>query len=406
MCNQKKSDLTKFLLFLILTSTTICQNYSLKIDLQSIPKNNSWFLKTNNFGIENEKFDGRLFFLMDYKKFELKINTVLTQNQFLESYFNYNFSKKTNLKLGKYYKDYSGYLNNELSSGHMLISNNAMPMKKIGLNHSKSIRNFKFDFGIAHGIFDENTLYQKAPYLHEKYIFMGISRQHDFIGIGFIHEAMWAGKIKNSRALPLGFQNFLKVLIAADEPIREGQPHANAIGNHIGVWEFVYKRDLTKNNLTFYYQHIFEDTSGIRFANKYDGLWGFEIINSESKNIFLLEYIETTNQNINPPYVDEAYYNHWDYPYGWSFKGNIIGNPHINSLDIVPVSVVHIGSIVNINPILSSQFLLSKKINKQDDLNFLLNLSRKFNDNLSAGILLFSESGNVGIGLETSWKLK
>ena len=406
MCNQMKLHLTKFLLFFILTSPTICQNYSLKVDLQSIPKNNSWFLKTNNFGIENEKFDGRLSFLMDYKNFELKINTILTQNQFLESYFKYNFSKKTNLKLGKYYKDYSGYLNNELSSGHILISNNAMPMKKIGLNHSKLIRNFKFDFGISHGIFDKNSLYIKAPYLHEKYIFMGISRQYDFIGIGFIHEAMWAGKVNNLRDLPLGFKNFLKVLIAADEPFREGQPHANAIGNHIGVWEFVYKRDLMKNNLTFYYQHIFEDTSGLRFANKYDGLWGLEIINSETKNIFLFEYLETTNQNIDPPYVNESYYNHWDYPYGWSFKGDVIGNPHINSLNVIPVSVVHIGSIININPILSGQFLLSRKINKQDDLNFLINLSRKFNNNLSAGILLFSKNGSVGIGLESSWELK
>ena len=406
MYYQKKLLQTKFLLFFILTSPTICQSYSLKVDLKSIPKNNSWFLNTNNFGIENNRLDAELFFLMNYKKFDLKINSILTQNQFLESYFKYNFSKTTNIKLGKYYKDYSGYLNNELSSGHMLISNNAMPMKKIGLNHSKIIKNFKFDLGISHGIFDKNSLYQKPPYLHEKYIFMGISRQHDFIGIGFIHEAMWAGKVNNLGALPSGFQNFLKVLIAADEPIREGQPHANAIGNHIGVWEFVYKRDFMKNNLTFYYQHIFEDTSGIRFANKYDGLWGFEIINSESKNIFLLEYLETTNQNINPPYVDEAYYNHWDYPYGWSFKRNVIGNPHINSLDVVPISAVHIGSIVNINPILSSQFLLSRKINKQDDLNFLINLSRKFNNNLSAGILLFSDGGNVGIGLKTSWKLK
>ena len=67
---------------------------------------------------------------------------------------------------------------------------------------------------------------------------------------------------------------------------------------------------------------------------------------------------------------------------------------------------MHVGSIVNINPILSSQFLLSRKINKQDDLNFLINLSRKFYDNLSAGILLFSEGSNVGIGVETSWELK
>ena len=74
MYNLKKLLQTKFLLFFILTSPTICQNYSLKVDLKSIPKNNSWFLNTNNFGIENDKLDGELFFLMNYKKFELKIN--------------------------------------------------------------------------------------------------------------------------------------------------------------------------------------------------------------------------------------------------------------------------------------------------------------------------------------------
>ena len=45
MCSQKKLYLTKFLLIFILTSPTICQSYSLKVDLQSIPKNNSWFKK-------------------------------------------------------------------------------------------------------------------------------------------------------------------------------------------------------------------------------------------------------------------------------------------------------------------------------------------------------------------------
>ena len=113
-----------------------------------------------------------------------------------------------------------------------------------------------------------------------------------------------------------------------------------------------------------------------------------QLVNSKSKNIFLFEYLETTNQNIDPPYVEESYYNHWDYPFGWSFKGDVIGNPHINSLNVIPVSVVHLGSIVNINNIIKS-ISLSRKINRQDDLNFLINLSRKLNDNLSAGILLY-----------------
>ena len=63
MYNQKKLLQTKFHLFFILTSPTICQSHSLKLDLKSIPKNNSWFLNTNNFGIENNRLDAELFFL-------------------------------------------------------------------------------------------------------------------------------------------------------------------------------------------------------------------------------------------------------------------------------------------------------------------------------------------------------
>ena len=62
MFNLKKLLQTKLLLFFILTSQTVCQNYSLKVDLKSIPKNNSWFLNTNNFGIKNDKLDGIIFF--------------------------------------------------------------------------------------------------------------------------------------------------------------------------------------------------------------------------------------------------------------------------------------------------------------------------------------------------------
>ena len=37
---------------------------------------------------------------------------------------------------------------------------------------------------------------------------------------------------------PPGIKDFFKVFIAADEPIREGQDHANALGNHLGIWDF------------------------------------------------------------------------------------------------------------------------------------------------------------------------
>ena len=209
---------------------------------------------------------------------------------------------------------------------------------------------------------------------------------------------MWGGESKSRGAFPSGFDNFLKVLIAADEPLRDGQPHANAIGNHLGIWEFVYQKLSNKNTLKFYYQHFFEDTSGLRFANKYDGLWGFELNDKITKNTFLLEYLETTNQNINPPYVDDAYYNHGDYSYGWSLDRFTLGNPHINSLEVNPVKVIHFGSKLYFGQNISAKLLFSKKINIDSETNFLFKINKSYKKSFSNSLVLYNTSGGYGLG--------
>jgi hypothetical protein len=75
---------------------------------------------------------------------------------------------------------------------------------------------------------------------------------------------------------PSSFNDFWKVFISADGEKLEGQPHANALGNHLGIWDFYYSKKNKSNIFKFYYQHFFEDTSGLRFQNRFDGLWGFE----------------------------------------------------------------------------------------------------------------------------------
>ena len=74
----------------------------------------------------------------------------------------------------------------------------------------------------------------------------------------------------------VGFNDFWKVFISADGEKVEGQPHANALGNHLGIWDFYLNKKNKSNVLKFYYQHFFEDTGGLRFQNRSDGLWGFE----------------------------------------------------------------------------------------------------------------------------------
>ena len=39
---------------------------------------------------------------------------------------------------------------------------------------------------------------------------------------------------------------------------------------------FCFINLFNEKNVKVYYQHLFEDDSGFRFKNKYDGLWGIE----------------------------------------------------------------------------------------------------------------------------------
>jgi len=331
---QKIKFLFLFLLFIQTIVLSNDGNFSSKIELNT-SSIDAWFKKNNNFGLQKEN----ILLEANYRKkindkIKLSLNILISPDNlyYKDSFLSYNFTDTSYFKIGKYYRDYSKYLNDSLSSGHLLVSNNAQPLNRIGFNSSKKVRDVRFDFGISHATLEKN---------------------------------------ENDGRQGESFNDFLKILIAADGPLREGDPHANALGNHLGLWEFVYEKKLQSNTIKIYYQHLFEDTSGLRFANRYDGLWGIMINNKN--NTYLLEYLETTNQNINPPYVDDAYYNHWLYDYGWSHQGFSIGNPHINPFEVVPINVIHLGTSLNYNN-KSLIFRLSKKTNINSQINGIITL--------------------------------
>ena len=181
--------INKFLkLFVILpfiaNTLLFTQEQEIKLKIQSNPDiSDSWWLEKNNFGITPTNFDFEGKWELETLKTTYAIN-ILAQKEtihFNESFIKHNFSDKTFLRVGIYYRDFSTYLNDELSSGHMLISNNAEPMPKIGLVTSQKIKKLEkidFDFGIAHGFFDKNDFYNKAPLLHEKFLYMNIRKNN------------------------------------------------------------------------------------------------------------------------------------------------------------------------------------------------------------------------------------
>ena len=364
--------------------------------------NPDWWSNYNNSGLNFTKSNISLSYKNIFDNYELLINNHASNEKiiFSESYISLSMKKVFKIKFGRYYRDFSTYLNDELSSGSMLIGKNALPIPKIGLlgeYYIKKKNKFKFSYGISHSVLEENDIYNESPFIHEKFLYL-IKNENDYeYGFGFVHEAMWGGSTYLDGKFPSSFNDFWKVFISADGEIFEGQPHANALGNHLGIWDFYYRKKNKSNVLKFYYQHFFEDTSGLRFQNRFDGLWGFEYKDLSSKFNYVLEYIDTSNQDRNPPYVNENYYNHSEYKLGWSYKGYVIGNPFINN---VPSKIIHSG--ISIDELNNYKFkiLLSRRIDKNDTLRYSFSIGKVFHNLTTLIFINGSKSKNVGLRID------
>ena len=392
-------------------SMTNAQDFSGSINIVYLDNDeNSWWIQNNNFGLEFYSPYQKTKFEIKKTNFEVKFNISSSLNNFNRVVVNESYVKipikNSFIKLGRYYRDFSMYLNDELSSGSLLISNNAQAMPKIGIVSQKKIKrnqNITFDFGIAHGIFDKNTVYTSSPFLHEKFIYMNIKNNNTQYSFGFVHEAIWGGEINSKHRFagkqPNSISDFLKVFISADGP--SDFPHANALGNHLGVWDFSIQKGFGSKSFKTYYQHIFEDTSGLRFKNKTDGLWGIEFKNYIKNTTLLLEYLNTKNQFLDPPYVAENYYSHGLYSHGWSYKNNTIGNPLIKHGNSIASDYLHLGFNGSIKQKTFFRLSSFRELSKSDFLKYKLEIKQSLKKNYLIGITIFKDlETNFGIEFE------
>jgi len=421
MLKQLKNNFQAYvsivLIISFLSSTLKSQEKNITFIIKKNPNHtNYWWINSNNFGerISDFNLSNRFELKKNNTTYVMDIFAGLNDNKLENIYLNqsfikYELSEKTFLRLGKYYRDFSKYMNDELSSGSMLISNNARAMKKIGLVNKKTFEKNKkisFDIGIAHALFNKSESYIDAPQLHEKFIYINIKKIDYEYGVGLVHEAMWGGNIKNIGRQPDKFKDFLKVFIASDGDFVEGKAHANALGNHLGIWDFYYIKSQDTKILKLYYQHFFEDTSGLRFANKSDGLWGIELVEYFPNTNIVLEYLNTTNQDINPPYVEDSYYNHSEYIDGWSYKNHSIGNPFIKFLETNPLEVFHLGIKGSFSNKYNYQFLGSRRVDSSDTIKYKIKLEKEVKKNsLFLNTFIINDSQRNGIGFGVYWVL-
>ena len=233
--------------------------------------------------------------------------------------------------------------NKNLSLGHFAKGTNAKPIPQVHIGtrdfwtvpYTKGWLQVHFDGGYgkfmdnAHredGFFqakDVNPGYTTGAYYHQKHLYFRTNpEKRFFVTAGIEHVAQFAGTNymkKNGelvvKSKPANLKAFWNVIL----PLGDGQYFENdamedwVYGNHLGSMTIQLGWNINKNHLVqVYIDDPFEDGSGMRKSNGWDGLWGAEYTNKTTGRQWVrgavIEYFQSTNQS------GPLHYDRGDYP--------------------------------------------------------------------------------------------
>ncbi len=268
-----------------------------------------------------------------------------------------------------------------LSTGSFVKGTNAKPIPQVhfGTNdfwtvpYTKGWLQVNFDFG--YGKFmdsgyredqfvehDVNKTYAKDIWYHQKHLYLRSNPEKSlFITVGIEHAVQFGGTKyfkdleKSPSEKPLNLKSFWKVILpGGDSQYFENNAMEDWVwGNHVGVMTAQIGWNISKDyQVQVYLDNPFEDGSGIRKGNGWDGLWGMQYTNKAESRQYVrgavLEYFQSTNQS-GPLHWDsgdypepirhqitdlvtgkDEYYNHSFYG-SYAHYGMTPGNPLIPS---------------------------------------------------------------------------
>ncbi len=321
-------------IIIVLTSKGLSQNQS-KIQINLFGNDNyTHFLNNNTNGVyssNNVKSNiivSNIFSNENYTNLNFHLKWMLNENELKILEFHSKYSNKIiNVKIGSFNNE-KLYESPNYSSGSMVFSNNAEKIPGISINSNWiNIYNiFDLKAELFQGKFPKQPGYKGGPYLHYKSLLFKRSFNDLILGFSIQHAVQHGGYDQNNQKIPNTWENYVNVFFArSGDESQPGQDQAYRAGNGLGAFTL----SLQTNNFKLYFEHYFDDKSGVKTLNFGDGLLGIEYL---SKNINLnFELIDTTNQsgNKHPPGVDSYYY-HDVYKFGWSNNGLTIGNSFIN----------------------------------------------------------------------------
>lgn len=221
-----------------------------------------------------------------------------------------------------------------------------------------------FNKGLSSDGSNINDKYATGIYMHQKHLYIRTNPTKRFFAMaGMEHMVQFGGKLHaynkegvfTSKEKPTDLKACFDVFLPlGDSNYAEHDAMEDWIfGNHVGMMTVQFGWNINNNHLLqAYVDNPFEDGSGIRKGNGWDGLWGLEYTNKLSGSQYIrgvvVEYFQTTNQSgpihwdsrdypepVSSQIIDyvtgcDNYYNHLYYD-SYTHFGMTPGNPLIPS---------------------------------------------------------------------------
>jgi len=248
-------------------------------------------------------------------------------------------------------EEFFGFVDPALSVGNLSYSNNAKPLPKVSIstNGWKVLPLLKdrvsFKAYLAHGWFEEDR-FQSGAYMHQKYFYLRSKWFDDKLTLagGVNHQAQWGGENETLGIVqPTGFDNYVRIFLGSsggEDALQTDQN--NALGNHLGSFDFSASYDFQDFRVETIAQYIFEDGSGIQVGKWNAGQFGIALSSKKLKwiNKVQIDYVKTTEQHAfktrenGQPYVEpDDYMNNSVYRSGWTYQNSLMGGPMFILLD-------------------------------------------------------------------------
>lgn len=252
------------------------------------------------FGLGYKKYFGTKFKAETEVEFNLK--SELSNSYFQQLYFNL-FYGALQLKIGK--EAYTiGQYSDDLSSGSLFLSNNSIPLPRIGMGFydytpmpfiGKFIE-FKgaLNFGILND--DRGSLGNvENPWFHEKFFYLKSRTLPVNVHAGINHNAIFGGTTSDGRKIE---SDLLSTFFARGSSKVGGGEENNVAGAHFGLYDVGLSWKIKQVNFQTYFQKPFSDGSGMRL-NSEDKVIGILLTNAKKSFFHSInyEYINTTHQS-------------------------------------------------------------------------------------------------------------